>query len=530
MKALFKFSGLLAFVALLIASCIQEPVVEEPAVCSIHVTVGAGIVSNPGTKSEVAIDEDGARVLKFTEGDRLYIWKTVSGNSNVAYVAGFLTMVGSPSADGKSASFTGTLQAYNKKGSLQSYNFGSNPLEGTTATLVHAGLIEGTDYNFILADPEWGKINLNHFLGYDVEEFMTRGLTVTGNYDSETHCYALCSGPIFHCYISGLTPETTYAFILYYYTTGTGLHVVSQHMIFTTDENGIGKFTFASPESGEHHWFIRIFKSGTTIGDIDFGTINLTTKIYNIQRWWNGSAFCAPTNMTSINENYTARNGEILTGTLASNCKLQVPDGYTVLLAGMTHHAGQYVSGIECQGSATINLVDGTTNDLTPDHQNAYGGIIALAGTLTIDGTGTLLAEGSYGFAGIGSLNQNVNIVIDGGNITATGGTNAAGIGANYQGSVGNITINGGNVTVTGGGNAAGIGCGVTTGGGSCGDITFNDGTVVVNASSSGWGVGLGNTSQTCGNIKFNGGSVTIKGMIRTSANKNKKIYINNEP
>ena len=201
--------------------------------------------------------------------------------------------------------------------------------------------------------------------------------------------------------------------------------------------------------------------------------------------------------------------------------------GATVMLAGMTHHAGQYVSGIECQGSATINLVEGTTNDLTHGHESAYCGIIVLAGTLTIDGTGTLVASGGWNSAGIGGYNSGNNnkahIVIDGGNITATGGIGGAGIGARHQSSIGDITINGGNVTATGGTNAAGIGCGYRQGNSSsCGNITFNGGTVVVNAgANSGWGVGLDSRHDShynCGDIKFVGGNVTVNGEIATKS------------
>lgn len=210
--------------------------------------------------------------------------------------------------------------------------------------------------------------------------------------------------------------------------------------------------------------------------------------------------------------------------------KLFIPDGDTVWLGGMTHHSGKQVCGIECPGSALINLVDGTTNDLTPGDQNAYCGISGVNGIITIDGTGTLLASGGVGFAGIGGLDFSVHIVINGGNLTVAGGANAAGIGCGRPSSSnirsGNITINGGNVTVTGGTNAAGIGCGADTGKGPCGNITFSGGTVVVNPGTGGWGVGLKTNQQTCGDIKFKGGSVTVYGNTRTS----NTIYINDQP
>lgn len=256
---------------------------------------------------------------------------------------------------------------------------------------------------------------------------------------------------------------------------------------------------------------------------------------------------------------YSPHIFECLYGELDKDVKLFIPDGDTVWLGGMTHHSGKQVCGIECPGSALINLVDGTTNDLTPGDQNAYCGISGVNGIITIDGTGTLLASGGVGFAGIGGLDFSVHIVINGGNLTVAGGANAAGIGANNGHTIGditinggnltvtgganaagigcgrpsssnirsgNITINGGNVTVTGGTNAAGIGCGADTGKGPCGNITFSGGTVVVNPGTGGWGVGLKTNQQTCGDIKFKGGSVTVYGNTRTS----NTIYINDQP
>ena len=230
------------------------------------------------------------------------------------------------------------------------------------------------------------------------------------------------------------------------------------------------------------------------------------------------------------NKIYTAHTYDCLYGTLDGNVLLRIPSGAAVWLGGMMHHAGEYVNSIYCEGTATINLVEGTTNDLTRGHESAYLGIYVNTGTLTIDGTGTLVASGGERYAGIGGLDDGANIVIDGGNITATGGNGAAGIGAGNQSSIGNITIKGGNVTVTGGADAAGIGCGYRGGDqSSCGDITFNGGTVVVNAGArSGWGVGLktnGNNEYFCGDIKFVGGNVTVNGNIATEDPGS--IYVN---
>ena len=77
------------------------------------------------------------------------------------------------------------------------------------------------------------------------------------------------------------------------------------------------------------------------------------------------------------------------------------------------------------------------------------------------------------------------NITIEGGNVTAYGGSWAAGIGSSDSGSFteatqcGSITISGGTVYAKGGVLAAGIGCGVY---GCCGDITITSGVTRVEA------------------------------------------------
>ena len=161
-------------------------------------------------------------------------------------------------------------------------------------------------------------------------------------------------------------------------------------------------------------------------------------------------------------------------------------------------------------GDVTITLAEGTTNALITSGN--YAGLqkngIADSGTLTITGTGMLIAQGGYDAAGIGSrgtpgdYSETANITIQGGTIIATGGDSGAGIGGGALGDAFDITISGGIVTATGGEHGAGIG------GGSSGngfDITIQGGSVKAipgkafageDASSIGGGVG-GNGAVT---------------------------------
>lgn len=134
-----------------------------------------------------------------------------------------------------------------------------------------------------------------------------------------------------------------------------------------------------------------------------------------------------------------------------------------ITLAGVNISTGRYVAAFRIadnsMGDVTITLAEGTTNTLIASGN--YAGLqkngIANPGTLTITGTGMLIAQGGYDAAGIGSrgtpgdYSETANITIQGGTIIATGGSSGAGIGGGVLGDAFNITINGGIVTATGG-------------------------------------------------------------------------------
>ena len=220
----------------------------------------------------------------------------------------------------------------------------------------------------------------------------------------------------------------------------------------------------------------------------------------------------AATDLSKLTGDYTAKNGETLTGTLAGNYKISIADGATVTLDGVTitgENSSDYKwAGITCEGDATIILKDGSENTVKGFYER-YPGIYvpddaenpANNKTLTIKGTGSLTASSNGGGAGIGggnSINCG-NIEIQGGVITATGSSYAAGIGGANSSSCGTITISGGTITATGGEKAAGIGsvyCG------DCGDITISGGTVT--ATGRGEGAGIGSSYDgSCGNIEI---------------------------
>ena len=227
------------------------------------------------------------------------------------------------------------------------------------------------------------------------------------------------------------------------------------------------------------------------------------------------------TSLSKLTADYTAKNGETLTGTLQGNVKISIAEDATVTLSEAKiegTHVNQDAykhAGITCLGDATIVLVG--TNKVTGFYDEYPGIHVPENKTLTISGDGSLTAspfdgggtDDSYG-AGIGGGYEIAcgNITIEGGSITATGGYDAAGIGGGYKASCGDIRITGGTITTTGGHAAAGIGSGYAENA-SCGDIRITGGTVEAKGGIAAAGIG-GGYDATCLDITITSGVTKV--------------------
>lgn len=215
-------------------------------------------------------------------------------------------------------------------------------------------------------------------------------------------------------------------------------------------------------------------------------------------------------NLSTLTSDFTAQDGDVLTGSLSGNYKVSIADGATVTLGGVTINGTNDYSykwaGITCLGDATIVLADGTTNSVK-GFVDYYPGILPAVGkTLTIEGTGSLTASSNGKAAGIGSGEISCgNIHIKSGTINATGEKACAGIGSgnNEDVTCGTITISGGNVTAIGGESSAAIGCGM---GGNCGNILIEGGTIVATAADSNRSTCIGTRNGTCPSVIFTRG------------------------
>lgn len=227
-------------------------------------------------------------------------------------------------------------------------------------------------------------------------------------------------------------------------------------------------------------------------------------------------------NIADLCNDYTAQNGDILSGKLSNNVSISIADGATVTLDGVNINGdggwnkGDY-AGLTPLGDATIILKDGSENIVKGFNEN-YPGIFAADGKkLTIQGTGKLEASSNGSGAGIGGKYNTRcgDIEIQGGTITATGGTAGAGIGAGdgsypYNSSCNDITITGGTIKATGGNGAAGIGSGGSCS--SCGSITISGGTIEATGGNGAAGIGSGRNSSYvhCSDITITDGVTSV--------------------
>ncbi|MCR5249272.1 MAG: hypothetical protein K6E50_01555, partial [Lachnospiraceae bacterium] len=123
---------------------------------------------------------------------------------------------------------------------------------------------------------------------------------------------------------------------------------------------------------------------------------------------------------------------------------------------------------------------------------------VAEGNSLTIEGTGKLIATDNYVNAAIGGLRDGStgSIIIKSGIVEATANHMAAGIGGGYNGGSGNIVIEGGTVKAVGGTYTGAIGCGNN---GSGGSIQISGGKVSAIGGTAGIGIGGDNVTVKLG-------------------------------
>ena len=431
---------------------------------TLPVTINVSRQDDGTTRATYTDNGNGTGTFAFGTGDQLFVWgEDTTDPGGAGKFAGTLTWT-------SGSTFSGTITTEHWTGSADDL---FKQATSKHATLLPSGYktpgflsITGDGYNAHLGIDYTKAFALTK--GAAVEQFSledTDGYTGSGFVLSPTNA-------ILNFTITGLAASTEVA-VVFTNTTPNPDEVISKNV--TTDGLGNAKFAIAI-----HHTSPSSYDPGVltlTVGGHAI-TINSTSQVFTAGHIYNVTR--AITDLSSINANYPAQNGETLTGTLASNVKISIAHGATVILNNVTIIGtnDSKWAGITCEGDATI-ILSGTNT--VKGFDGDYPGIQAAVGkTLIIKGTGSLTASSNGFGAGIGGGYDIAcgNIEIQGGTITATGGKWAAGIGGSNE-NCGNITISGGTVTATGGDYAAGIGGGYD---GYCSSITITSGVTSVTA------------------------------------------------
>jgi len=212
-----------------------------------------------------------------------------------------------------------------------------------------------------------------------------------------------------------------------------------------------------------------------------------------------------------------------------ANVTLELINGKanTLTCTGTSTTSNVYQAGLHVTSTATLIISEASSGALTVtggycsagiggsymNPANNAGTIIIRGGTITATaGTNTSIP---FSGAGIGngatcSTGTPTNITISGGTVTASSNTGAGiGNGCNALGLLGpNITISGGTVNATGGSGSAGIGGGASSG---AGNIIISGGRVTAtstNSANPGIGSNAYTTGSTLGTVVFTGGSI----------------------
>ena len=450
---------------------------------SLPVTVN---VTRQGDSDMRATYNESTRKLEFSAGDKLF----VGGN----YDDWNKRFAGTLDYDAESGKFKGTI--YTQDDTYKTYEDLFGYSDYTKATLLPAGY---KDHGYLVINTNDPDAQYDDFIE-ESNEYTLATSKADGvaqfSYEKSSYYndgFALHpANAILNFTVIGLAASTS---------VNVSLTSPDYNITGTVKTDAFGTATFVAGIMGG----LNLQKFSLTVGGNPITLVSSDKvveegKIYNITK----STGPAMTDLSKVNSDYTAEDGEVLTGTL-NNYKIALAAGANVTLVNVTINN----SNITCQGNANIVLVG--TNRITAPETNAALRVGNEGTSLTISGSGTLYATGGGGAAGIGTgLAKNEgktggNITINGGTIIAKGSDYGAGIGCGATGAdsddastkCGDITITGGTVTATGGIYAAGIGTGAAlidnrTARTICGNITITGGTVTATTSADLGGAGIG--------------------------------------
>ena len=507
MKRIFSLISLAAAAAI-IGSCAkeicEEPDAQENAEEGFVVTVTSSVSFGPNTR---ALTDDGVKT--FAVGEQVAIIYPKNTGTGVK-LSNALTSE-DISADGKSATFTVTLQNPVAGDVTYVYPAAMVDSQGNEVSLkAQDGTLEGLqafDYAKGTGELTVDGSNVSLPLGVALANQLAVGKFTLKDGDGSAELSGISFATIndgTQTYkITPVSPATTLTWPIY----------VAMKPLADTS------ITFAA-KGGLANFHKKVTHKTLTAGSIYPITLQMPVLDNAID-------------LSLLTTDLEAQNGDILTNTLIEDHKISIADGATITLrdAGIPLSNDICSAGIACVGDATILLEginsvrgggDCTIHFMDPGFDFslvfwAPGISIDPNHTLTIDGSGELTVKtnsNDVGGSAIGNWtgHSSGTVIINGGTIYATGAQGCPAIGGGYDGSCDEIRITGGTVYAWGGESAAAIG-GSRQGG--SGPIIISGGKVVATGGVGAAGIGAGqghDSNSTCGDILISGGEVTAIG------------------
>ena len=258
---------------------------------------------------------ESTRKLEFSEGDQLFV---EGSHEEADRFAGTLTWQ-------SGGTFSGTIYTENPYGGTI-----DDLLNGNYATLLPAGY-KSYDYLEIMYEGYEARLGENAYNSFATSKKLgVEQLSFEhGEYTSGTGFVLEPQNAILNFTITGLTASTNVTATL----SDDDDWTPDIEGEVTTDGSGNATFAIGLEDGSDLNEF-SLTVAGNAITLVSSSKVLAAGKIYNITR----SAAPAPaaTDLSTINANYTASDGETLTGTLASNVKISIADGATVTLDGVT--------------------------------------------------------------------------------------------------------------------------------------------------------------------------------------------------
>ena len=494
MKSIQMMAALLLAVAATTACSKDDNAIDEttPATTGAPKTYTLTVTASKGgeaTTRALSIDGTGALIAKWTKGDAIRVMKRREMPYNDEFALLGTLKATTVSADGLTATFTGSLDA-DKVTTADGLAEGDKLLLGYPGTNLGSST-SAFEFNYNGQDGTLEKIATNY--DYCMTPTLKSKMVTVESVDAMTG-EVTTSGTASFTNQQAIVRFTLYEGDDKKPVCPTSLDITAVGLVQSVDVPESGDIAPAPSEQtltitpdGSTNVIYAALRgiSGQTVklrarnGNkyFDYMTNSAVTftrgKFYDVKVKM--AKVIKTTYLNGVSGDYTASDDEMLTGMLSAGKHVTIPDGATVTLDGV-YISATFSAGIICEGTANI-ILSGTNNVTTYSSDKPAIQAGGSGTTLTISGSGSLTAKAGSSGAGIGSGRRGIcgNITITGGTVTATG-EKGAGIGSGEVGYCGDITITEGVSSVTASKERAfcSIGSGEN---GSCGKVTIG-GTV----------------------------------------------------